>query len=105
MSRTRPDRLTVSGGWQGSALPNSLLNKLTIALGLSPQCQALKLQNWGLPSDAHSGLFCKTHTPGVNLTPVKCLLSQCFGVVFAQLFFLSNEAIAGPLINPSFHPG
>lgn len=30
---------------------------------------------------------------------MKCLLSQRFGVVFAQLFFLSNEAIAGPLIN------
>lgn len=53
-----------------------------------------------LASDAHNGLVCKTHTPGVNLTLVKCFLSQVFVVVFAQLFFLSNEAIAGPSYKP-----
>lgn len=53
-----------------------------------------------LASDAHNGLFCKTHTPGVNLTLMKCLLSQLFVAVFAQLFFLSNEAIAGPSYKP-----
>ena len=49
-----------------------------------------------LASDAHNGLFCKTHTPGVNLTLMKCLLSQLFVALFAQLFYLSNEAIPEP---------
>lgn len=95
-----PPRQTHRVRWLAGVCPrNSLLNQPAVASGLSPQCQVLTVR-FKLASDAHNGLFCKTHTPGVNLTLVKCVVSlSSLWLCLPNFSSCLMKPSLGPLIN------